>query len=316
MSSHESQSASPHPVRRTLVAGLFRVLSWLPLSWNRQIGATIGRIAWATNSSLKNITLTNLALCRPDLSAAERKILGRASLLHTGQALTESAWVWLRSPNELFKRTRVVAGEDLFNQALASDQGVIIATPHIGNWEACNIVIARDRPMTYLYRAPRTTWLEPLIIRWRANFNALPARLDASGLRAVLQQLKSGQTIGVLPDQEPDAAGGVFAPLFGEPANSMTLLQKLGTRGKAQVLFCVCERKTGGLFKSRQAGWNISFLTPDPEVLNADPLIAVKAMNRTIERCIAINPEQYLWSYKRFSLLADGGRRNYKTPIQ
>ena len=96
----------------------------------------------------------------------------------------------------------------------------------------------------------------------------------------------------------------------------MTLLQKLGARGKAKILFCVCARENGQLFPPRKSGWVVSFIEPDPDVLSSDPLIATTAMNKTIERCIAMNPEQYLWSYKRFNLMADGSKRDYKAPIQ
>jgi len=169
--------------------------------------------------------------------------------------------------------------------------------------------------MTYLYRTPRKTWLEPLIIGWRANFDAHPAQLNASGLREVLKQLKNGNTVGVLPDHEPDPSGGVFAPFFSVSANSMTLLQKLGTRGQARVLFCACHLDSGELFK-RKPGWNVSFIEPEAGLLDSDPLVATTAMNKSIERCIAMNPEQYLWSYKRFNLLEQGGRRDYKSAIK
>lgn len=277
----------------------------------------MGRLAWRFNGSLKRITLINLSLCYPELTDDERLQLGKASLMHTGRALTESAWVWLKNPEYLRSRTTIVAGEHLFTEALASDQGLIIATPHMGNWEACNIVITRNQPMTYLYRTPRANWLEPLILKWRGNFDAHPAGLNARGLREVLQQLKQGNVVGVLPDQEPDLDGGVFVPLFGQAANSMTLLQKLSNRGNARVLFCVCERKPARFFASKKAGkkagWAVSFMEPPAALYDTDPTVAATAMNAAIEQCIAINPEQYLWSYKRFSLLAEGGRRPYKS---
>ncbi len=314
--SHPQPSNSTHSgfsAKRLAASSCLRMLSWLPLTINRWLGAQLGQLAWHMNGSLKRITLINLSLCYPELDKAERERLGKASLMHTGRALTESAWVWLKEPTSLRSRTTIVAGEHLFDEALASDQGLIIATPHMGNWEACNIVITRNQPMTYLYRTPRANWLEPLILKWRANFDAHPAGLNARGLREVLQQLKQGNVIGVLPDQEPDLDGGVFVPLFNQPANSMTLLQKLSNRGQAKVLFCVCERKPAGFLPSGKAGWAVSFMEPPPALYNADPTVAAAAMNTAIEQCIAINPEQYLWSYKRFSLLPEGGRRRYKS---
>jgi lauroyl/myristoyl acyltransferase len=35
------------------------------------------------------------------------------------------------------------------------------------------------------------------------------------------------------------------------------------------------------------------------------------AMNRMIERCIAIDPAQYLWSYRRFKKQPDGAAPFY-----
>jgi len=276
------------------------------LSWNRFLGATLGLLVWHIGGSLRRVSLINLQLCYPELSVEERHKIAKSSLIETGRGLTESAWVWLRSPDTLYQRTRIALGESIFRDALASSQGLLIATPHLGNWEACSIILAREQLMTYLYRPPRAKWLEPLIIRWRANFNARPARLDAGGIRDVLKQLRSGNLVGVLPDQEPDLSAGLFAPLFGEPANTMTLLQKLGRRGQAKVLFCVCERESGG------KGWALSFIEPETDLLHEDPLIAATAMNKSIERCIALNPSQYLWSYKRFGLLESGGRRRYR----
>lgn len=303
---------SKHSTRSASAVALFRLLSWLPLSWTRIIGRVIGRIAWATNGSLRRITLINLGLCYPELDLVARENLGRASLLHTGQTLIESAWIWFRDPEYLLQRVRIVEGEDQFNDALAGDQGVIIAAPHIGNWEACSIVVARTELMTYMYRPPRALWLAPLVARGRANYNTAPAPLNSGGIRTALKQLKKGHLVSLLPDQEPNLDGGVFAPLFGQPANSMTLLQKLGTRGHAQVLFCVCKRREKNADLKLKSGWDISFLEPDADLLDPDPLIAATAMNKTIERCIEISPEQYLWSYKRFTFLPDGGRRHYK----
>ena len=297
-----------------MIATTVRLLSLMPLSINRHIGAALGHLAWALNGSLRRITLINLALCYPKLTEKERTAIAKASLLHTGRSLTESSWIWLRNPNKLMMRARIAQGEALFEEALASEHGLLIATPHIGNWEALNTVIARNHSMTYMYRPPRAIWLEPLFLRWRANFNAEPARLDASGLRQVLKKLRNGQIVGVLPDQEPDLQNGVFAPLFGIPTNSMTLVQKLATRGQAKVLFCVCERESGSLFPMRKSGWVVSFLEPETAIFDADPVIAATAMNKAVEQCIALNPEQYLWSYKRFNLLPEGGRRNYKSP--
>ena len=42
--------------------------------------------------------------------------------------------------------------------------------------------------------------------------------------------------VGILPDQQPKAGEGEFAPFFGKPALTMTLLGRLAQRSGAQVL--------------------------------------------------------------------------------
>jgi len=44
----------------------------------------------------------------------------------------------------------------------------------------------------------------------------------------------------------------------------------------------------------------------DEEVHSSDLLTALTAVNHGVERCIAIDPAQYLWSYKRFKARPEG----------
>ncbi len=282
------------------------LLGCLPLRVNQALGAAVGWIAWRIPNTMRRVTDINLALCFPEWSADERARVARASLIETGKALTESAWVWTRKRSVIDAKVREVVGQQLFDAARRDPAGVLIASPHLGSWELCNQPISHEQPVTYLYRPPRNRMLEPLLVRWRANLNAKPAKLDASGIRQVLRLLRNGDIAGVLPDQEPDRDNGCFAPLFGVPANTMTLLSKLASKGRAPVLFCISERLPRG------AGWRIHFVPADPDIASDDRRSAAAALNRSIETCIRIRPEQYLWSYRKFRLLPDGGKRPYR----
>ena len=60
-------------------------------------------------------------------------------------------------------------------------------------------------------------------------------------------------------------------------------------------------------------GFEIVFL-PAPGVADADELQAATALNRVIEDCIALAPEQYQWMYKRFSKSPPGRDNPYVLP--
>ena len=289
-----------------LLGWVVAVVGRLPLRANHALGALLGELAFAANTRPRRCSEINLALCLPELAEAERRRLARRSLRETGKALTESAWLWRRPRERVRRRLVEVRGAELLAAARASGRGVLAVTPHLGSWELCNLPFADEGDITYLYRPPRNAVAEPLLIAGRANVGGRPARLDPGGIRTVIGELRRGGTVGVLPDQEPDAGGGVFVPFFGTPALTMTLLAKLAARTGARVLFVVCERLP------RARGWRVHFLEPEPGIGDADKTLAATALNRTVERCVALCPEQYLWSYRRFRERPQGGRRPYR----
>jgi KDO2-lipid IV(A) lauroyltransferase len=97
----------------------------------------------------------------------------------------------------------------------------------------------------------------------------------------------------VLPDQQPKRGQGRFAPFFGNPALTGVLVPRLVQRTGCIVLASVCERLTEGRYR-------VHMLPVDDEVHSPDIDTSLAAVNRAVESCIAIDPPQYLWSYRRF----------------
>ena len=52
-------------------------------------------------------------------------------------------------------------------------------------------------------------------------------------------------------------------------------------------------------------------LPVDDDIYSPDLDTSLAAMNRAIERCIAIDPPQYLWSYRRFKAQPEGAKPFY-----
>lgn len=108
-----------------------------------------------------------------------------------------------------------------------------------------------------------------------------------------MQGLRQGQVVGILPDQEPLKDHGVFAPFFGIPVLTMTLVGRLVRRFEAEVVFGAAERTAKGKFRVR--------IIEAPEGLgDKDPVRAATQLNLGVEQCVRASPEQYTWSYRRF----------------
>ncbi len=288
-----------------VINGVSKALSWLPLRANQAVGACLGNIAWVFKTKSRRVTDVNLGICYPGMPDDEMKILSRQSLIETGKQITESAWIWNRPvADTLSKRIDVVGGE-LLDQAIKAGKGVVMISPHLGNWELCTLLLSQQHPFTYFYRSPRQKGLGELLIKWRSHLGGKPASLDAAGIRQGLRVLKKGEILGFLPDQEPDSDNGVFAPFFNEPALTMTLLSKVASKSDYPILFCAAERLPKG------KGWKLHIKEADPQIASKDLQVATRALNHGVEECIGLCPEQYLWDYKRFNTCHDGSRRVY-----
>ena len=45
------------------------------------------------------------------------------------------------------------------------------------------------------------------------------------------------------------------------------------------------------------------FRPAPPEVSSEDLAVSAEALNRAVEECVRLHPEQYLWSYRRFRIV-------------
>ena len=319
----------PYPqVIHYLFNGYLRLVSWLPLPANHAVGVAIGWLFWVLPTRARDTTLINLQLCYPDLPAEERQRLAKESLFETGKSITELGWFWFRPSDDLTPITTIIDPLNLLTGESGSaesesaessddtpgskkpgqDKGVLFITPHFGSWELIPLVLADiDKPV-FLYKKPRLAGLDATIRTGRTRFGAELVPVSAGGLKTLLRSLKNARAIGVLPDQEPEKNSGVFAEFFGTPAYTMTLIANLSRRTDCKIVCLVVKRKPRG------RGYEVHLVPVTADVSHTDPQKAAKALNETVEQCISIAPEQYIWNYRRFRMQTDGTRRPYRIP--
>ena len=287
-----------------LAARLLYALLWLggrlPLRLAHALGNAIGFAARVSGLREARVSRRNLELCFPALPAGEREALLRTSLRETGRTLVETARCWTRPAPDNLALVRDVEDGALFEAALRSGRGVIVAAPHLGNWELLNQWLAQHTPLAIVYRPPRSAWMEALMRKARGHANVTQVRAEAAGVRQLFRVLKDGGCVGILPDQQPKRGDGEFAPFFGVPALTMTLLSRLAHKTDAIVLFAWAERLPGS------AGFRIRLRAAPDGIAAGDALQGVTALNAGVEACVRAAPTQYQWSYKRFTIRPPG----------
>jgi len=130
----------------------------------------------------------------------------------------------------------------------------------------------------------------------RGGDNVQQVRAEGPAVRQLFKVLKDGGATGILPDQQPKAGDGVFAPFFGVEALTMTLVNRLAERTGATVLYGWCERIGPGM------DFALHIEPTPPAVADPDPRTAATALNAGIERIARRDPAQYQWTYKRYTL--------------
>jgi KDO2-lipid IV(A) lauroyltransferase len=288
-----------------VVTGLFRFIAILPLFVLQAIGAGFGRLLWLLNTQSRYVTEVNLKLCFPDLSPQQRQILAKRSLIESSKTLLEVIAIWL-SPLEknktLIKR---VSGQDCLDQALQKKQGVILLAPHLGNWELVGMFGAQIGPFTAMYAPAKMHTMRKIMYAGREQFGCKLAPTNTQGVRILLKALKLSESIGILPDQVPEPEGGLYAPFFGEPALTMTLIATLAARTGATVICGYAKRLQG------ESGFEICLRPAVANIASENLQEAVVALNQSVEACVRDCPEQYQWEYKRFKRRPAGLPRLY-----
>ncbi|NBC12040.1 MAG: lipid A biosynthesis acyltransferase [Gammaproteobacteria bacterium] len=301
-----SLSADPRARSRArqepYLQGLVRALARWPLPVLHVLGGIIGWCIAHTPNRQRRNALINLALHRPDLGTRELIRLRNRSLSAFGRTYCEMGRLWLRPPADVLGLIRDVRGAELLRRD--DGRGLIVLSPHLGAWELAGLYLAAQGPTTIFYKPQRR--LDQLILEARRRSGAQLAPTTARGVRALVQGLAAGEYAGILPDQEPRAdKGATFAPLFGLPALTMVLVNRLARKSGARVIFMFAERLP------RARGYRIHCLPAPDGIDSDDDATAAAALNLGIERCIAVCPEQYLWPYRRFRRRPPGLGRVY-----
>lgn len=287
-----------------IIVVFIRLIGLLPLSLVRYMGVAVARLSWLVQTRDAKVTQTNIDMCFPLLNTQQRKTLAKQSLIETGKLAFEICTVWTSDNIWLRGKIFQIHGEQLLIDALAKQKGVIVLAPHFGNWEVLGRFLPNYAKTTNLYQPPKQAFIEPLMRAGRGQDGAVLAPANLRGVSQLLVALKKGGISGILPDQCPDQGSGIFSPFCGHSAYTITLVHGLLQRTGCQVLLAAVKRV--------KKGFEIYYIEPDEAIYSEDLQTSVDGLNKTVETCIALAPEQYQWEYKRFKKQPEGHAKLYQ----
>lgn len=286
-----------------LLLGLMWLLHWLPLPALAMLGRGFGRLLHRFGSERRHVVLTNLGLCFPALSAAEKSALAIRHFEAVGRSLIERALAWWAPAARLRRLVRI---EHLERLRAHAGRPVILLVPHFVGLDLCGTRLTMEADIVSIYARQKDPLVDRMLYRGRTRFGDQLIFSRQEGMRPVVRALKEGRPLYYLPDMDYGPRDAIFVPFFGVPAATIPALSRLARLAGAAVLPGVARMLPGGggyVFEIGEA-W-----TDFPgESIEAD----TRRMNAFIEAAVREMPEQYYWVHKRFKTRPPGEKSVYE----
>jgi KDO2-lipid IV(A) lauroyltransferase len=211
------------------------IVSVLPMTVVRSIGAALGWVAYLVDGAHRRIALANLASAFPSRTDRERRAMARAMFAHFGSLLLELLRFSRYTPEQMVAAVDV-EGDDRAREAYAQQRGVLFFTGHFGYWEIHALaepLIAR--PISVLARPLDNSHLHEMLERIRTKTGNTVIYRDGA-VRKVLRELAANHGVALLIDQHLHTADAVHVDFFRRRAATTSALAALALRTGAPVI--------------------------------------------------------------------------------
>jgi len=285
-----------------LAMPILKGIMLLPYRLQLAIGRSIGRFLQKILKKQRKIALAHFMHCFPHLSEQQRQQLLKKNFESTGQGLIELAMSGYMSDRR-FKKLFTIEGIEHLEAAKKLNHGIIFVSNHSHILPIMGRILAGVTPFRAVMRPQRNR-----LFNDRFNYHCAKYGVDLihrHGVHTMAECLETGNSMLYLPDQDYGARHSVFAPFFGVAAASTTALPRLAKLTNAIVMPVFCYRKPNN------QGYVLKIAPVLPNYPDDDIMTAVRRINAVMENAIAVQPEDYLWIYKRFRTRPEGEESIY-----
>jgi phosphatidylinositol dimannoside acyltransferase len=284
-------------VKGRVIAASYAAGWWLvcrvPESWGRWVFHQAGEIAWRRQGHGVQVLEGNLRrVIGPEATGAELRALSRAGMASYARYWFEVFRLPVISKKRLVDEMGFVPGEAEVHATLAAGRGVVLALPHMGNWDQAGAWIIAEGVPRFTTVAER---LEPeslahrfFAFRESLGFEVLPATGAVSRFGTLAQRLRDGGLV-CLPADRDVTGSGIKVDFFGEQAMMMGGSAALAVQTGAALMPVTL------WFKDQGWGAHIHEEIPVPaEGSRREKVLAMtQAVARVFEEGIRAHPEDW-----------------------
>jgi KDO2-lipid IV(A) lauroyltransferase len=277
--------------------GVMWLLHWLPLPVLGRVGEAIGTLLFALVRSRRAITLTNLRLCLPELSEAQRHAIAKKHFQAYARSMLERGILWWASEARLKRLIRVEPRVPL--DAFESGP-VILLCPHFVCLDVAGVAVALEASVCSIYSRQKNRRFDEALRKGRSRFRPVKLFSRTEGVKPIIRALREGLPFFMLPDMDFGAKDAEFVSFFGTQAATLTAPARIAAATGARVIPVVAT------FLPDYQGWKVTFYPPWENYPNGDTVAAARRMNAFIEDRVLEAPSEYFWAHKRFKTRPPG----------
>lgn len=302
---HSNATLKPGRWLARCFLGLAQSFAHAPFRIRWRIAKGIGRVFLGGDPVFAELMHTNLRLCFPEWSPAQRLQLAQASATEQCFAVFERFRLW-RMDEPTLRRQVVLEHPERLHEFMGR-QPVVLLCAHMVGMEAGAQRLSLEGSMMSIYRTNPQPDFDALCRRARSRFNQQYLLPQGSPLLPLIRKLRAGIPLFILPDVDLGMDGSVFSPFFGVLAATGRATAWCAVRTGAVVLpFSVRRVEEGHYVASVRAPLELSQHNVED---------ATHQINAALEALIREQPEQYAWAQARFATRPVGERACYSKRV-
>lgn len=212
------------------------IVKLLPNSFLKPFLKGLAKLIYIVDKKHNKIAKANIDLVFKDTISDKRK---NEIILNSYTNLVYNLYEFLNnaklSPAQLQKKVSL-ENEEYFTKALNSGRGVILVSPHYGNWELGSSYISTNfTPLTMIGKPTKNKYFNSDIKKVREAHNSKLLEKRGSA-KSLLKALRQGETLALVTDQHVAKKSGVVVDFLGYSATQVDSSARLASKVNALIV--------------------------------------------------------------------------------
>ncbi len=285
------------------IYALLKTLNMLPRSVQYSLGKFLGHIFFRVLEERREISRWNLKKCFPEKKDEEINIILKKSFLLLGESLFDFLNAFWASDNKL--KEQLINFDQIKKVSDHKDpsRGKLLLFMHTPNLDLVVRMASLFMPVSGMARPQSNKIVNNLFKASRKKFTE--RIFNPNEILDLLDFLKNGKACLYAPDQDYGYKSSIFVEFFGHKALTVKFPYIAAKKADCDVYLFSLEKKDS------KYEVNLDRVILKGHKMEED----LREINLRIEEKIKKNPENYLWSHRRFKNRPEGEKSFYPVDL-